>query len=82
MMWMPVLKVLAGLAAAVVLIWIASRKLRSRKRDDRTLRSLPGRVGSNRVQMRYRTIAKGCLKRVRDSEYIKNQSKTRKFIVF
>ena len=44
MMWMPVLKVLAGLAAAVVLIWIASRKLRSRKQDDRTLRSLPGNL--------------------------------------
>ena len=44
MMWMPVLKVLAGLAAAAVLIWIASRKLRSRKRDDRTLRSLPGNL--------------------------------------
>ena len=44
MMWMPVLKVLAGLAAAVVLVWIASRKLRSRQRDDRTLRSLPGNL--------------------------------------
>ena len=44
MMWMPVLKVLAGLAAAAVLIWIASRKLGSRKRDDRTLRSLPGNL--------------------------------------
>lgn len=41
MMWMPVLKVLAGLAAAVVLVWIASRKLRSRQGDDRILRSLP-----------------------------------------
>ena len=44
MMWIPVLKVLAGLAAAVVLVWIASRKLRSRQGDDRTLRSLPGNL--------------------------------------
>lgn len=44
MMWIPVLKVLAGLAAAVVLVWIASRKLRSPQRDERTLRSLPGNL--------------------------------------
>ena len=44
MMWIPVLKVLAGLAAAIVLVWIASRKLRSRQNDDRTLRSLPGNL--------------------------------------
>ena len=44
MMWIPVLKVLAGLAAAAVLVWIASRKLRSRQGDDRTLRSLPGNL--------------------------------------
>ena len=40
-MWMPVVKVLAAIAVAAVLIWIASRKLRSGKVDDRVLRSLP-----------------------------------------
>ena len=32
----------AGLAAAVILVWIASRKLRSSQKDGRILRSLPG----------------------------------------
>lgn len=44
MMWIPVLKVLAGLAAAVVLVWIASRRMRSRRGDERTMRSLPGQL--------------------------------------
>jgi len=41
-MWMPVVKVLAAIAGAAVLIWIASRKLFSGKGNDRVLRSLPG----------------------------------------
>ena len=41
-MWMPVVKVLAAIAVAAVLIWIASRKLLSGKGNDRVLRSLPG----------------------------------------
>ena len=41
-MWMPVVKVLAAIAVAAVLIWIASRKLISGKGSDRVLRSLPG----------------------------------------
>ena len=41
-MWMPVVKVLAAIAVAAVLIWIASRKLISGKGADRVLRSLPG----------------------------------------
>lgn len=42
MTWMPVLKVLAGLAAAAILIWIATRKLHSSRGNGRILRSLPG----------------------------------------
>lgn len=42
-MWIPVLKVLAAIAVAVVLIRIASRKwFSSGSRGDRILRSLPG----------------------------------------
>ena len=41
-MWMPVFKVLAAIGIAAVLIWIASRKVRSGKAKDRILRSLPG----------------------------------------
>ena len=43
-MWMPVIKVLAAIVIAGILIWIASRKLRSGKKDDRVLRSLPGNL--------------------------------------
>ena len=41
-MWMPVVKVLAAIAVAAVLIWIASRKILSGKGSNRVLRSLPG----------------------------------------
>ena len=43
-MWMPVLKVSAALAVAVVLIWLASRRCHARKGNGRTLRSLPGNL--------------------------------------
>lgn len=41
-MWIPVVKVLAAIAVAAVLIRIASRKLLPGKGNDRVLRSLPG----------------------------------------
>ncbi len=43
-MWIPVVKVLAAIAAALVLILIASRKLRSRPGRERVLRTLPGNL--------------------------------------
>ena len=43
-MWIPVLKVLAAIAAALILILIASRKLRPRPDRERVLRSLPGNM--------------------------------------
>ena len=44
MMWTPVLKVLGGLALAVLLVWFATRKLRSRQGNGRTFRTLPGNL--------------------------------------
>ena len=43
-MWIPVLKVVAAIAAALILILIASRKWRPGRRNDRMLRSLPGQM--------------------------------------
>jgi len=43
-MWIPVVKVLAAIAAALVLILIATRKLRSRPDKGRVLRTLPGNL--------------------------------------
>ena len=44
MLWTPVLKVLGGLALAVLLVWFATRKLRSRQGNGRTFRTLPGNL--------------------------------------
>ena len=43
-MWIPVVKVLAAIAVALVLILIATRKLRSRPDKGRVLRTLPGNL--------------------------------------
>ena len=43
-MLIPVVKVLAAILAALILIWIASKHRYFRRKDDRMLRSLPGNL--------------------------------------
>ena len=43
-MLIPVVKVLAAISAALILIWIASRRRYFRRKDGRVLRSLPGNL--------------------------------------